>query len=89
MKTQKFNTVNDLSNVDSDNKSAQYLEMVRNFANQASEIAKNEVNFFLKMASKEVINYMRKAESADCEYALYANAHAAEKWLEKMVTRNF
>ena len=90
MKTRNFNTVNDLSNVKSDNKTAQYIDMAHEFAKVAERLAKDpEESFMIIMAAQEVISSWRKAESSDCEYTAYANAHAAEKWLEKMITRNF
>jgi len=86
MKTQIFNTVNELSETKSENKTSQYIEMARNFARKANKIAKEKGGLFVKMAEKEVLSYMRKAEQADCEYTAYVNANSAEKWIEKMTT---
>jgi hypothetical protein len=90
MKARKFNTVNDLSNVKAENKTAKYFEMVKAFAKEAGDLLnENKDSFLLGMAFQEIMQCFRKAESADCEYTVYANAHAAEVWLEKMVTRKF
>lgn len=90
MKAKTFNQVNDLSNAKDDSKMAKYINLAREFAHEAAKIAKeNEGSFMMMKSSEEVISYMRKVESADCEYTAYINAHSAEKWLEKMVTRQF
>ena len=85
MKT-NFNTVNELTELKSENKMAQYVNMARAFANEATLIAETSKSFMVKMAAKEVVSSMRKAESADCDFTAYVNANAAEKWLEKVIT---
>ena len=84
MKTTNFNTVNELSERKSENKTSQYIEMARNFALQANKIAEKCESFMIKMSAKEVVSAFRKAEQADCEYSAYSNAHAAEVWLSKI-----
>ena len=83
MTTINFNTVNELSNVPCENKSAKYLEMAREFAIKAQEMSKDNESFISKKYAQEAVMAMRRAESADCEYALYVAANAAEKWFEK------
>ena len=80
-----FNTVNELAERKSENKTLQYVEMARNFALQANKVAEKSESFIITMSAKEVVKYLRKAEAADCEYSAYANAHAAEIWLGKVV----
>ena len=90
METRNFNTVNDLSDIKCENKGARYIEMAHEFAKEAERLAKDpEESFMIIMAAQEVISSWRKAESSDCEYTAYANAHSAEVWLEKMITRKF
>ena len=84
MTTTNFNTVNELSNAKADNKTAKYLEMAFNFTVIAKEYEEND-SFMSRMAAKEVVTSWRKCESADCEYTMYVNANAAEKWLEKAI----
>lgn len=88
MKTSTFNTVNELAERKSENKTAQYLEMARNFAKQANEIEATTGSFIARMSAKEVVLSMRKVESCDCEYTAYVNANHAEKWLEKAINAN-
>ena len=80
-----FNTVTELSDTKSENKTSQYIEMARNFAAKANEIAKGSSALFAKKIEKEVLSAFRKAEQADCEYTTYVNANAAEKWLGQMI----
>jgi hypothetical protein len=90
MTTTNFNTVNELSEMNCENKHSEYVKLAHSFAEQAIEIKNNnESLWILKMACQEVISSWRKSESADCEYAAYAAAHSAEKWLEKIITRKF
>jgi hypothetical protein len=90
METMNFNTVNQLSEMNCENRQSEFVGLAKSFAEQAIEIkVNNEGNFMLRMACQEVINSWRKSESADCEYSAYAAAHSAEKWLEKMITRKF
>ena len=84
MTTTNFNTVNELSNVKCENKSAKYLEMAHNFTVIAKQYEEND-SFMSKMAAKEVVASWRKCESSDCEYTSYVNANEAEKWLEKAI----
>jgi len=64
------------------NKSEAYLSACDLFELQASKYANNE-NFVARKAAEEVSISFAKAKSGDCEYAVYADCFAAEKWLEK------
>ena len=87
MKTTNFNTVNQLADVAAENKASKYIAMARKFAEEASSIAASIDSFFVKMAAREVNDSYQKAKSSNCEYTAYINAHAAEKWLEKISER--
>lgn len=64
------------------NKSAAYLAACDQFEVEASIFAKNE-NWLSKKCAEEVSLAYARAKSGNCEYAIYAEAHAAEVWLAK------
>ena len=71
-----------------ENKSAEYMKIVTDFAKQACDIFRTTESFLAKNSAKEVISSFRKCEAADCEFTLYVNAHAAEIWLENAIQFN-
>ena len=87
--TTSYNTVNDLANA-GEGSIQQYVAMSRDFAEKARNIKDNNPDsFMLKMSCQEVIEAAKKAQSADCDYTAYINAHKAEGWLGKMANMNF
>ena len=64
------------------NKSEAYLAACDSFEKEASNYANNE-SFITRKSAEEVSLAYKKAKNADCEYAVYAAAHAAEDWLSK------
>ena len=64
------------------NKSEAYLAACDSFEVEASKFATNE-NFVSRKSAEEVSLAYAKAKNADCEYAVYASAHACECWLSK------
>lgn len=78
-----FNTIENIRmNAAIIDKSSAYLAACDEFENQASQFASNE-NFVCKKYAEEVSLAFAKAKAADCEYSIYAAAHAAENWLSK------
>jgi hypothetical protein len=64
------------------NKSGAYLTALDEFEVEASRFANNK-SFVSRKSAEEVSIYCAKAKAADCEYSIYAAAHAAEVWLAK------
>lgn len=64
------------------NKSAAFLAAADNFEIEASKFSSNE-NFYARKCAEEVSLSYAKAKNSDCEYSVYAAAHAAECWLSK------
>lgn len=64
------------------NKSEAYLAACDSFEVEASNYA-NNTSFMCRKSAEEVSLAYQKAKNADCEYAVYAAAHAAECWLSK------
>jgi hypothetical protein len=64
------------------NKSAAYLAACDIFEIQASQFSVNE-NFVSRKSAEEVSLNYAKAKTANCEYSVYAAAHACECWLSK------
>lgn len=82
MNTQ-FNTIETIrTNALISNKSAAYLAAMDEFEVEASKFANNE-NFVSRKSAEEVSLSYTTAKAADCEYSIYAAAHAAEVWLAK------
>jgi len=77
---------NEIAESNSENKTQLYLDFARELAKKAQEFTCEETPFLQRMSAKEVISYFRKCESADCEYAAYAAAHAAEIWMDKVMS---
>jgi hypothetical protein len=78
-----FNTIETIrTNAAIVNKSAAYLTAMDEFEVEASRFANNE-NFVSRKSAEEVSLCYAKAKSADCEYSIYAAAHASEVWLAK------
>lgn len=78
-----FNTIESIrTNVAIDNKCAAYLAACDQFEIEAIKFATNE-NFMSRKSAEEVSLSYAKAKNADCEYNVYAAAHAAECWLSK------
>ena len=78
-----FNTIETIRiDANIENKAAAYLGACDNFEAQASQFANNE-NVVSRKSAEEVSMAYLKAKSADCEYAVYVAAHAAECWLSK------
>jgi maltodextrin utilization protein YvdJ len=82
MNTQ-FNTIETIrTDATITNKSEAYLAACNQFEIEASNFANNE-NFVSRKSAEEVSISYAKAQSADCEYSVYVNAHACEAWLSK------
>lgn len=77
-----FNTIETIANSSITNKSAAYLAACDLFELQASKFSTNE-NFVSRKSAEEVSLNYEKAKNADCEYTIYAAAHACEAWLCK------
>lgn len=78
-----FNTIETIrTNAAITNKSAAYLAACDQFEIEASKFATNE-NFVSRKSAEEVSLHYAKAQSADCEYAVYIAANHAEQWLSK------
>lgn len=78
-----FNTIESIrTNAEITNKAAAYLAACDQFEIEASQFANNE-NFVSRKSAEEVSIQYAKAKNADCEYAVYAAANAAEVWLSK------
>jgi len=79
----KFNTIESIrTNSEIKNKTVAYLAACNEFEIEASKFANNE-NFLCRKSAEEVSINFAKAQSGDCEYAVYAAAHACEAWLAK------
>ena len=78
-------TANEISESNIENKSKAYFQIAKDAASQIGHLV-DSTDFRIKMSAREVISYWRKAEQADCEYALYRTARMAEGWLEKTMT---
>ena len=63
-------------------KAKAYIAACDSFEVEASKFANNE-SFMCRKSAEEVSSNYAKAQSADCEYAVYTACFAAEKWLEK------
>ena len=82
MNTQ-FNIIETIrTNSEIKNKSVAYLAACDDFEIEASRFANNE-NFVSRKSAEEVSLRYAEAKTADCEYAVYAAAHACENWLSK------
>lgn len=78
-----FNTIEAIrTDANISNKSEAYLNACDQFESEASRYASNE-NFICHKSAEEVSLSYATAKTADNEYAIYAAANAAEKWLEK------
>ena len=64
------------------NKSAAFLAACDQFEVEASNFSSNENEYSRRCAEEVSLSYA-KAKNADCEYSIYAAAHAAECWLSK------
>lgn len=78
-----FNTIETISNDSKvSNKVQAYLTACDSFEVEASKFASNE-SFMCRKSAEQVSLEYAKAKSADCEYAVYTAAMAAEVWLKK------
>lgn len=66
----------------SDNKFAQYVELSRELAGKAKELAGQ--SSFLGRMLNDVINHFRACEQADCEFTAYRECLACEEWFSKI-----
>lgn len=79
----KFNTIETIrTDATIVNRTAAYLAACDQFEIEATQFATNE-NFVSRKSAEEVSLRYAKAQSGDCEYAVYAEAHACEAWLAK------
>ena len=76
-------TVEAIRTSTSNTKTSAYINLAKQLLEKANEIADSS-KFLQDKMLKEVAFYFRKAESADCEYTAYVNAHAAEVWYSKL-----
>lgn len=78
-----FNTIETIrTDATITNKSEAYLSACDQFEIEASEFSNNE-NYVCKKYAEEVSLNYAKAKNADCEYSIYAAAHACEIYLSK------
>lgn len=77
-----FNEIEKIQSSRIENKSQAYLEACDKFEIEASKFATNE-NFVCRKYAEEVSLAYHRAKSADCEYMVYSECFAAEKWLER------
>ena len=79
----EFNTIETIrTDATITNKSEAYLAACDSFEIEASKFADNK-NMVSRHSAEEVSLSYAKAMSVDCEYSVYAAAHAAECWLSK------
>jgi hypothetical protein len=82
MNTQ-FNTIETISNDAAIiNKSEAYLAACDLFEKESVQYVGND-SFMCRKSAEEVSLSYARAKYADCEYSVYINAHAAEKWMEQ------
>ena len=77
-----FNEIEIIRTGSAANKAAAYLAACDTFEAEASKYANNE-NFVCRKSAEQVSLAYTRAQSADCEYAIYVAALAAEVWLAK------
>lgn len=75
------NTTN-IQQSSSDNKFSQYVELARELAGKATELAGQ--SSFLGRMLNDVINHFRACEQADCEFTAYRECLATEEWYNKI-----
>ena len=69
------------------NKTQAYLTACDEMEKQVTEILreKKELGFICKKFAEEVSLNYRKAQSGDCEYAVYAAAHSAASYMDMFI----
>lgn len=70
------------------NKIAAYIAACDQYEVEASQYA-NHQSFTIRKFAEEVSLSYAKAQSADCEYNVYAAANACERWMEQLNTKAY
>jgi hypothetical protein len=66
----------------SDNKVNEYINLARQLAVQAKELAGQSA--FLGRMLNDVVSHFRACEQADCEFTAYRECLATEEWFNKI-----
>ena len=81
------NKIEEIRTSNETNKSQAYLTACDGMEKQVTEILreKKELGFICKKFAEEVSLNYKKAQSADCEYAVYAAAHSAASYMDMFI----